>query len=412
MNDMGFPYMTTADPDHREIGNRLNLFHFHPHSPGSCFFTARGTKVYNALLNLMKDTYWEYDFEEVMTPNIYDLDLWKTSGHATHFLKHMFVLDVDNRPFGLKPMNCPGHCLLFDSAVRSYRDLPIRLADFGTLHRNEYSGALSGLLRTRRFRQDDAHIFCRHDQLGEELKRCLVMVKEVYSVLGLSFRACLSTRPDKAMGDAAMWTQAEEALATSMTENGIDFTVQRGEGAFYGPKCDFVVLDGRGKEFQCATMQLDFQLPINFGLKFVDVEGTARPVIIHRAILGSFERMVAILTEHYGGRFPLWMSPYQVAIIPITTEQLSAANRLKALLKGCGVHGEVVDPICTLNKRIRDAQASCFNYIAVMGKREVLSDTVSVRLRDNGVVDGVSVSDMCDKLKTMVADRSRREVFN
>jgi threonyl-tRNA synthetase len=248
--------------DHRVVGATQDLIHFHPLSPGSAFFMPHGARIYTALVAYIRGLYWRYEFEEVISPNLYNMELWHKSGHATHYKENMFCLDVEKAEFGLKPMNCPGHCLLFDARGRSYRDLPVRMADFGVLHRNEYSGALSGLTRVRRFQQDDAHIFCRPDQVGEEVRMCLAMLDEVYGVFGLDYEMALSTRPEKFMGEVAQWDEAEAALRAALDATGRPWEMNEGDGAFYGPKIDIRVFDALRRKFQCATIQLDFQLPI------------------------------------------------------------------------------------------------------------------------------------------------------
>ena len=297
-----------AKRDHRKIGVQQDLFFFHELSPGSCFFQPKGAHIYNKLLTFLKEEYWKRGFQEVISPNIYNAKLWMTSGHWDHYSENMFKINIEKEAFGLKPMNCPGHCIMFDQTTRSYRDLPLRMADFGVLHRNELSGALTGLTRVRRFQQDDAHIFCMPDQIRSEMAGCMAFLKHVYSVFGFTYQLRLSTRPEKFLGDIAVWDQAEADLSASLDEAGLPWKLNPGDGAFYGPKIDITLQDALKRSHQCATIQLDFQLPLRFNLAYVDEKGEKQhPVMIHRAILGSVERMIAVLTENFGGEAGAWV---------------------------------------------------------------------------------------------------------
>uniref|UniRef100_A0A8C2CH63 threonine--tRNA ligase n=1 Tax=Cyprinus carpio TaxID=7962 RepID=A0A8C2CH63_CYPCA len=312
--------------------------------------------------------------------------------------------------FALKPMNCPGHCLMFDHRPRSWRELPLRLADFGVLHRNELSGALTGLTRVRRFQQDDAHIFCSMDQIESEIKGCLNFLRTVYDVFGFTFKLNLSTRPEKFLGEPEVWDQAEKQLENSLNDFGEKWVLNPGDGAFYGPKIDIQIKDAIGRYHQCATIQLDFQLPIRFNLTFVSHDGDdkKRPVIIHRAILGSVERMIAILTENYGGKWPLWLSPRQVMVVPVGPTCDEYAQRVQQEFHRGGLMTDVdLDPGCTLNKKIRNAQLAQYNFILVVGEKEKSSDTVNVRTRDNKVHGERSLADCMERLKELKASRSR-----
>ncbi|XP_050656019.1 threonine--tRNA ligase 2, cytoplasmic isoform X4 [Macaca thibetana thibetana] len=300
--------------DHRKIGKEQELFFFHDLSPGSCFFLPRGAFIYNTLMDfirilmlnacILKEEYHKRDFTEVLSPNMYNSKLWEASGHWQHYSENMFTFEIEKDTFALKPMNCPGHCLMFAHRPRSWREMPMRFADFGVLHRNELSGTLSGLTRVRRFQQDDAHIFCTVEQIEEEIKGCLQFLQSVYSTFGFSFQLNLSTRPENFLGEIEMWNEAEKQLQNSLMEFGEPWKMNPGDGAFYGPKIDIKIKDAIGRYHQCATIQLDFQLPIRFNLTYVSKDGDdkKRPVIIHRAILGSVERMIAILSENYGGK--------------------------------------------------------------------------------------------------------------
>uniref|UniRef100_A0A9L0T7R9 threonine--tRNA ligase n=1 Tax=Equus caballus TaxID=9796 RepID=A0A9L0T7R9_HORSE len=305
--------------DHRKIGKEQELFFFHDLSPGSCFFLPRGAFIYNTLMDFIREEYHQRNFTEVLSPNMYNSKLWEASGHWQHYSENMFTFDIEKDTFALKPMNCPGHCLMFAHRPRSWREMPIRFADFGVLHRNELSGTLSGLTRVRRFQQDDAHIFCTVEQIEEEIKGCLQFLQSVYSTFGFSFQLNLSTRPENFLGEIGLWDEAEKQLQNSLMEFGKPWKMNPGDGAFYGPKIDIKIKDAIGRYHQCATIQLDFQLPIRFNLTYVSKDGDDKknPVIIHRAILGSVERMIAILSENYGGKWPFWLSPRQVMVIPV-----------------------------------------------------------------------------------------------
>uniref|UniRef100_A0A3P9I9E9 threonine--tRNA ligase n=1 Tax=Oryzias latipes TaxID=8090 RepID=A0A3P9I9E9_ORYLA len=396
--------------DHRKLGREQDLFFFHELSPGSCFFLPKGAFIYNTLIEFIRSEYRNRGFQEVVTPNIYNSKLWVTSGHWQHYSENMFSFEVEKEIFALKPMNCPGHCLMFDHRPRSWRELPLRMADFGVLHRNELSGALTGLTRVRRFQQDDAHIFCSMDQIEQEIKGCLHFLRAVYDVFGFTFKLNLSTRPERFLGEPEMWDQAEKQLENSLNEFGEKWVLNPGDGAFYGPKIDIQIKDAIGRYHQCATIQLDFQLPIRFNLAYVSHDGDdkKRPVIIHRAILGSVERMIAILTENYGGKWPLWLSPRQVMLVPVGPTCEEYAEKVKQEFHSNGFMADVdLDPSCTLNKKIRNAQLSQYNFILVVGEKEMTSNTVNVRTRDNKVHGECSVEECIQRLKRLKASRSR-----
>lgn len=393
--------------DHRKIAQKQQLVMFHDLSPGSAFFLPHGTRIYNTLMEFIRDHYWSKGYSEIITPNMYNLDLWHQSGHAAHYKDAMFCFDVEGQEFALKPMNCPGHCLVFASQIRSYRDLPIRLADFGVLHRNELSGALTGLTRVRRFQQDDAHIYCREDQIESEVFGALQFMKQVYDTFGMTYKLELSTRPKKALGDVALWKKAEAALAAAMDSfaGPKQWRVNPGDGAFYGPKIDIKVMDAMDRVHQCATVQLDFQLPIRFNLEYnTGLEGAdkfARPVMVHRAMLGSVERMFAVLCEHYGGKWPLWLSPRQVMIIPVHAEFYDYCNALRDKLHDLKFFVDVDLGKDTFQKKVRNAQIAQYNYQLVVGKAEVDNNSVNVRTRENTVEGEMKVDDFCAKLVQM-----------
>merc|ERR1712002_124457 len=396
-----------AKRDHRKIGIQQDLFFFHELSPGSCFFQPKGAHIYNKLLAFIKEEYWKRGFQEVISPNIYNAKLWQTSGHWDHYSENMFKISIEKEAFGLKPMNCPGHCLMFDQTTRSYRDLPLRMADFGVLHRNELSGALTGLTRVRRFQQDDAHIFCMPDQIRSEMAGCLDFLKHVYSVFGFTYQLRLSTRPEKFLGDIAVWDKAEKDLAESLDKMGMPWKLNPGDGAFYGPKIDITLQDALKRQHQCATIQLDFQLPIRFNLNYIDEKGEKKhPVMIHRAILGSVERMFAVLLESCAGKWPFWISPRQVMIVPVAGPFNEYANKVRQDLRSLGYCADAdTDDSNTMNKKVRNAQIAQYNFIFVVGEKERSNKTVNVRTRDNKVHGEFSLSDVADKLKVLTTER-------
>lgn len=386
--------------DHRRIGEQQDLFFFHELSPGSCFFMPHGARIYNRLIEFIREQYRVRGYTEVISPNVFNFDLWKISGHGDHYRENMFLFKAEDVEFGLKPMNCPGHCLMFKHSIRSYRDLPMRYADFGVLHRNELSGALSGLTRVRRFQQDDSHIFCRQDQIKQEVSGALDFMKYVYDTFGMTYELELSTRPEKSMGDIALWDRAEAQLTEALNEFAGEgkWKVNPGDGAFYGPKIDIKVMDSLKRQHQTATVQLDFQLPLRFELKYKtaktgeDVFET--PVIVHRAMLGSVERCFAILCEHFKGKWPFWLSPRQAIIVPVSEAFMGYANEIKNKIWNAGFDVEVDDSNNTLNKKIREAQVAQFNYILVVGKEEESKKTVNVRTRENVVEGEKTVEDV------------------
>ncbi|KAJ2777630.1 threonyl-tRNA synthetase [Coemansia interrupta] len=385
-----------AKRDHRKIGLQQELFFFHELSPGSAFFLPHGARIYNTLIEFIRNMYRDRGFEEVVTPNMFNVKLWEQSGHWANYQKDMFSLDVEKEKFALKPMNCPGHCLMFGMRDRSYRELPIRFADFGVLHRNEASGALSGLTRVRRFQQDDAHIFCTQEQVRSEITGVLRFLEDVYSIFGFTFELELSTRPENFLGEIEVWNRAEKQLEDALNEFGAKWTINPGDGAFYGPKIDITIRDALKRAHQCATIQLDFQLPLRFQLQYrapntKSEEGGdselggdfQRPVIIHRAILGSVERMIGILTENFAGKWPMWLSPRQVMVVPVTGVVFEYAQQVKDKLHKAGFYAEVDLGGETLNKKIRNAEIAQYNFICVVGAEEQAENSVNVRCRDD-----------------------------
>ncbi|XP_066538499.1 threonine--tRNA ligase 2, cytoplasmic isoform X2 [Hoplias malabaricus] len=399
--------------DHRRIGKDQELFFFNDVSPGSCFFLPKGAHIYNTLTDFIKSEYRRRGFSEVVTPTLYSTSLWERSGHWEHYNENMFTVTCEPHTFALKPMNCPAHCVMYEQRVRSWRELPLRWADFGALHRNEHSGALGGLTRVRRFCQDDAHIFCTPEQLEEEITACLDFVRSVYRVFGFTFHCLLSTRPSSYLGEAALWDSAEQQLERSLRQFGERWELNPGDGAFYGPKIDIQIRDAIGRQHQCATIQLDFQLPIRFNLQYVGSDGGMyRPVMVHRAVLGSLERMIAILAENFGGKWPLWLSPVQVMVLPVGGESELYGREVVNRLKKAGFMADINDDQgATLNKKVRSAQLAQYNYIFVVGEKERGSDTVSVRTRGGKQLGLRSLEDVIASLTNLCESRSNRDEF-
>lgn len=457
-----------ARRDHRILGVKQELFMFNALSPGCPFFLPHGQRIFNTLQAFMREQYWKEDYTEVQTPNMFDFDLWVQSGHAANYKDNMYTLDVEGRDFGLKPMNCPSHCLMFRSRARSYRELPLRLADFGVLHRNELSGTLGGLTRVRRFQQDDAHIFCTEQQLKQEVSNFLNFLKSVYSIFGFNYELHLSTRPEKYMGDIGVWDRAEKVLEEAL----IEFTGKKcgekdgwnlnpGDGAFYGPKIDIQLFDALRRQHQCATLQLDFQLPIRFDLQYqtgthvpsegqdvkpqkpakvepvkekatgnansgtkkqnndccggsdannevIDApavkEGYARPVILHRAIFGSLERFIAVLIEHYAGFWPFWLSPRQSIVIPVSEKFLGYAKQVREKLREGHFHVEIDISNRTLGKKLAEARNHYFNTILVVGEQEVRDQMVNLRIRGEEKTEVLTLPQAREKFESWRAD--------
>jgi len=394
--------------DHRRVAAKQDLIMFHDLSPGSAFWLPHGTRIYNTLINFIKKQYWERGYDEIITPNIFNMELWVQSGHAKHYKDDMFTFDVEGAEWAMKPMNCPGHCLMFANSIRSYRDLPIRYADFGVLHRNELSGALTGLTRVRRFQQDDAHIFCREDQITNEVLGALNFMKYCYDIFGMTYKLELSTRPKKALGEVEIWNRAEASLEEAMNifAGKGNWRVNPGDGAFYGPKIDIKVMDAMDRVHQCATVQLDFQLPINFDLKYKTdstEEGKqfARPVIVHRAMLGSVERMFAVLCEHWGGKWPFWISPRQCMIIPVHADYFEYAESVRQKLHNAGFYADCDLTKQKFPKKVRNAQIAQYNFQMVVGASEKENGSVNIRTRENKVEGEMDVDKMIEMFKTL-----------
>ncbi|KYN96595.1 threonine--tRNA ligase, putative [Plasmodium reichenowi] len=466
--------------DHRNVGKILNLFFFEKEtSPGSCFWLPHGSKIYNKLIEFIRKEYRIRKYEEVISPNVFSCDLWKTSGHYQNYKDCMFLFNVENKEWGMKPMNCPGHCLMFKQLNVSYRSLPVRLADFGVLHRNEISGSLSGLTRVRRFQQDDSHIFCSMEHIKQEVLNTLNFLFYVYNLFGFKYELFLSTRPKKFIGQISTWNLAEQHLKDALDAANIQWKINEGDGAFYGPKIDILVKDSLNRTHQCGTIQLDFQLPVRFNLQYKNKEyvnnnekneknhdnddnihnnnclnhddlhnnekkefkdpqnhnedkehnnihdnnslkpnineeallkkGFERPIIIHRAILGSVERFVAILIEHTAGKLPFWLSPRQAIVLPISDKYNDYANYVYETLHNNMFDVDVDTSVNTLNKKIREAQLKQFNYILVVGEKELTTNTVTLRDRDDQNNQHVyTIQELIDKFNKLLDVNSRK----
>jgi threonyl-tRNA synthetase len=399
--------------DHRKLGKDLGLFHFSQLAPGSPFFTPKGSIIYNQLQAFMRDKYLKYNYSEVITPQVYDVDLYHQSGHYENYRENMYFTKVDERDFSLKPMNCPGHCVLYHAERKSYRELPWRIADFGRLHRYERSGVMHGLMRVRTFCQDDAHIFCRIDQMQSEISNFMTMLNEVYHALGMdNYKIYLSTRPAKRMGSDEVWDKAEGALEQALKGLGLDYTINAGDGAFYGPKLDIMFIDSLKRPWQLGTLQLDFNMPKAFDLTYIGEDNSQhQPVMLHRAILGSLERFIGVYLEHTAGHFPTWMAPVQVALLNITDRQIEYANKLNDLLKAAGVRSFVDERGEKLGYKIREAQLQKVPYMLILGDKEKDGGTVSVRLKNGSIIEGMPFPEFVEKLTHEIKERKLETVF-
>lgn len=398
--------------DHRKIGREMDLFSFHEEGPGFPFFHPNGMILMNELLDWWRGVLDERGYGEIKTPLIMNEELWHRSGHWDHYKENMYFTKIDEEDYAIKPMNCPGSVLTYASNQHSYRDLPIRLAEFGQVHRHELSGTLHGLFRVRTFTQDDAHVYCLPSQIKDEVYKMIDLADLLYSTFGFKYSLELSTRPDDYMGELADWDFAEEQLKAALEERGIDYELNPGDGAFYGPKIDFHLLDAAKREWQCGTIQLDFQLPQNFDLTYVDENGEKqRPVMLHRALLGSVERFIGVLTEHFAGRFPLWLNPEQVVIIPVSDKFLDTAEDLRKEIKEAGFRVSIDERSEGVGYKIRQAQLMRANYMLVVGEKEEESKLLTVRNRDGEETPEVSVESFIEKLNEERDNKSVDSIF-
>lgn len=385
--------------DHRKIGKEMDLFAFHEEGPGFPFFHPNGMILMNELLGWWREVLEERGYGEIKTPLIMNEELWHKSGHWDHYKENMYFTKIDDEDYAIKPMNCPGSVLTYASNQHSYRDLPIRLAEFGQVHRHELSGTLHGLFRVRTFTQDDAHVYCLPSQIKDEVYKMIDLADLLYSTFGFKYSLELSTRPDDFMGEIKDWDFAEDQLKAALEERGMDYELNPGDGAFYGPKIDFHLEDAAGRTWQCGTIQLDFQLPQNFDLTYIDENGEKqRPVMLHRALLGSVERFIGVLTEHFAGRFPLWLNPEQVVIIPVSDKYLDTAEKLQKEIKDAGFRVSVDERSEGVGYKIRQAQLMRANYMLVVGEKEEESKLLTVRNRDGEETPEVSVESLIQKL--------------
>ncbi len=399
--------------DHRRLGPELDLFSFNQSAPGSPFFHPRGTVIYNLLVDYVRGLNRRDGFEEVRTPQILDVDLWHRSGHWDNYRQSMFFTEVDERQYAVKPMNCPTHCLIYKTGLRSYRDLPIRYADFGRLHRYERSSVITGLTRVRTFCQDDAHTFCTEEQVEAEVLRPVSTILEIYRTFGFDdILIEVSTRPEKSTGSMELWRRAEDSLMSALRSRDLEFEINEGDGAFYGPKIDFQVRDALGRSWQLGTVQLDYQMPERLDLEYTASDGQAhRPVMLHRAMMGSVERFMGILIEHFGGAFPVWLAPTQAVVLPVSDRFLDYGAEVTKKLKDEGARVELDQRSEKLGYKIRDAQARKVPYMLVVGGREQEAGTVSLRLREapeGGAADqgAVTVDDLASRISDRGASKS------
>ena len=395
--------------DHRKLGKELGLFMMTEEGPGFPFFLPKGMVLKNTLLDYWRQCHKRYGYVEISTPIILNQELWHRSGHWDHYKDNMYTTVIDGEDYAIKPMNCPGGMLVYKSEPHSYRDLPLRMAELGLVHRHEMSGALHGLFRVRCFTQDDAHIFMTPDQMKDEIKNVVKLFDEIYSTFGLTYQIELSTMPEDHMGDEKDWKFAEDTLQAAITEMGKDFIINAGDGAFYGPKLDFHLADSLGRTWQCGTIQLDSQLPERFELEYTGEDGQKhRPVMIHRVVLGSIERFIGVITEHFAGAFPTWLSPVQVKLLPITDRAAAYADQVAAALDAAGFRVETDHRNEKIGKKIREAQLEKVPYMLVVGDKEAEDGTVSVRHRAEGDLGVMSQADFIAMLRDVVDSKARK----
>ncbi len=394
--------------DHRKLGRELGLFEFHPQAPGQAFWRPRGTILYNQVLEFCRELCRRHGYEEIRTPYVLDKQMWVTSGHWENYQDKMYVTQKDDREFGLKPMNCPGGVIMYNAGLYSHNDLPLRWAEFGYVHRHEGGGEIHGLVRVRGFTQDDAHVFCTPEQLEQEIEGCIGMVFEMYKTFGLDFDHIeLSTRPEKSIGTADMWRAAESALAGALDSMQIKYQVNPGDGAFYGPKIDFHVGDAIGRTWQMSTIQVDFAMPENFDMHYVAADSSRRrPVMVHRAIAGSLDRFIGVLTEHYAGDFPLWLAPEQARVLTITDAQIDYAETVLQGLKAAGLRVSLDRRSEKIGAKIRAGELQKVPYLVIVGDKEKTDATVSVRRRLQGDLGVMGVDDLAQRMVVEVNEKA------
>lgn len=393
--------------NHKKLGKELELFTFHETAPGMAYFLPKGVKIYNELINYWRDEHEKYNYQEVFTPLLNKKELYEISGHWDHYQENMFLTHTrEEETYALKPMNCPNAMVIFGNRIRSYKELPLKLGDTDALHRFELSGTLNGLLRVREFRQDDAHIFITEDQIEESFKELFAITEKFYSVFGLEYSFRLGTRPEGFLGEASLWDKAEQTLKDMLEISGKDYYIEEGDGAFYGPKIDILMKDSLGRKWQMGTLQLDFQLPRRFDLKYIDQNGQEQtPVVIHRVIYGSLERFIGLITEHFYGAFPLWLSPVQVQIIPISEKFENYAKELQSELRELKIRCDIDLRSETLGARVRDAQTSKIPYTLIIGQNEVEANSVSVRKRQSKDIETLPKSEFIQNILKKIKNK-------
>ena len=396
-----------AKRDHRKLGKELGLFVIKEEGPGFPFFLPKGMALRNELENFWREVHHEFDYEEIRTPIILNKQLWETSGHWFHYRENMYTTIIDDEEYAIKPMNCPGGILVYQNEMHSYRDLPLRYAELGLVHRHELSGALHGLFRVRAFTQDDAHVFMLPEQMQSELMKVIELFDRIYSQFGLKYHVELSTKPDNAMGDDAIWEAATEALRNAIEAKGIDYVINPGDGAFYGPKLDYHIEDSLGRTWQCGTIQLDMNLPERFNVEYIGEDGQKhRTIMIHRACFGSMERFIGILTEHYAGAFPTWLAPVQVKVLPISEKHVEYANQLAKQMRHDYVRVEVDDRNEKIGYKIRQAQMEKVPYMLVVGDKEMEDNSVNVRKHGGDELGTVSFDEFFNSIKIEITERN------
>ena len=392
--------------DHRKIGKELDLFSFHEEGPGFPFFHPNGMIVRNELLNWWRGVLQERGYGEILTPMILNEELWHKSGHWDHYKENMYFTKIDDADYAIKPMNCPGSTIVYRTNLHSYKEFPLRLSEFGLVHRHELSGALHGLFRVRSFTQDDAHIFCLPEQIEDEVFKMIDLADYLYSTFGFKYTLELSTRPDDYMGDLETWEMAEGALKAALEKKNMPYKINPGDGAFYGPKIDFHLQDAIGRDWQCGTIQLDMQMPVNFDLTYIDANNERkRPVMLHRAMFGSIERFLGILIEHFVGKFPLWMAPVQVEVIPVSEKTNEYAQKVYEELKNKGFRVEIDTRNSQMGAKIRDAQMRKINYMLILGEKERDNGSISVRTRNNENINDIKLDKFMEDLSEEIKEK-------
>ena len=392
--------------DHRKIGKELDLFSFHEEGPGFPFFHPNGMIVRNELLNWWRGVLQERGYGEILTPMILNEELWHKSGHWDHYKENMYFTKIDDADYAIKPMNCPGSTIVYRTNLHSYKEFPLRLSEFGLVHRHELSGALHGLFRVRSFTQDDAHIFCLPEQIEDEVFKMIDLADYLYSTFGFKYTLELSTRPDDYMGDLETWEMAEGALKAALEKKNMPYKINPGDGAFYGPKIDFHLQDAIGRDWQCGTIQLDMQMPVNFDLTYIDANNERkRPVMLHRAMFGSIERFLGILIEHFAGKFPLWMAPVQIEVIPVSEKTNEYAEKVYEELKNNGFRVEIDTRNSQMGAKIRDAQMRKINYMLILGEKERDNGSISVRTRNNENINDIKLDKFMDDLSEEIKEK-------